>query len=275
MNKRKLYPNPQWASEEDDIKEMFAAFGVGPTATGAEEETEETPEDNVTPDDTTTPEDNTTEEGGEGASTEEGENTPPKTNPPKVDKAAQAFAQMRVQNKNMEKLLKGFAEVLGVKTDKPEDLLGALQEKVTTVQAKQQGVPPELLSRLQALEEKEQAYNQEMARRNAFTGFQAVKNQFGLDDKALQSFADELVADGLNPFEQEVDLESQYLKRHFKDIVAAAEARGAQAEIARASKAQNQSSKPTGKAGKEEGLNGDAKINTISDLNKWFDTLGK
>ena len=271
VNRKLIFPIPNNAAEGeevDPVTDMFASFGIEPPAEeGGETETEteqpEQPEQEVVP--TETPEANT-----EGESPAE----QPEQDKPKPDnKQAKAWAEMRVQNKNYEKILKGVAGVLGVEGTNPDAMLQALNDKVNEAQAKAQGVPKELLERLNQLEERDKMFEQEEIKRNAYLGFQNLKNDFGLDDKALSSFADELIQEGLNPFEQHVDIETAFIKTHYKDLISQAEERGIKREQERAAKANTQGSTPNNKNGQDPG--GVQKINNIADLNKWYDSVSK
>lgn len=190
------------------------------------------------------------------------------------DKTAQAFASMRVQNKKYEQLMQGMAEVLGVQgVDDPDKLAETLKEKVTEAQAKQQNVDPQLLSRLRQLEERDQQYAQEERRRNAYLGFQRVKEEFGLDDKGLSQFADQLANDGINPFERDMDLKTAYIERNYDTLLKEAEARGAKKEAERAAQATNHSTTPDSYKGGSEDNEPD-KVDSISDLEQWYNKHG-
>lgn len=260
--KRQIFPNPINAAEEegvDPVQDFMSTFGINnepaaPTDPTPPSEPEADPEQ-------TAPEKT------------EPEKTEPEQIEPQPDKAAQAFAQMRVQNKQYEKLLAGMAQVLGVDAKDPESITQALNSKVTEAQAKQQNIPVDILNRLQQLEEQNSMFNQEQVRRQAYLGFQNVKNKFGLDDKALNSFAETLVADNMNPFESPLDLETEYIKRNYQTLVAQAEARGAQAEAQRAANANKNGTVPNPKQGQP--LEEPDKITSISDLDKWLNNHKK
>lgn len=201
----------------------------------------------------------------------------PPAEPPKPttdDKSSQMFAQMRIQNKQYQNLLKNIAGVLGVQdTQNPELLATALQEKVLQAQAKQQNIAPELLNRLQQLEARDQEYTLNQLRSQAYMGFQQVKDTFKLSDQELEGFAAELASSGMNPFESQVDVVREYKLRNFDKLLSAAEARGIQKEIERATNAANHSSNPGTRQGQGEA--GTEKINTVNDLNNWFDKQSK
>lgn len=184
------------------------------------------------------------------------------------DKSAKAFAAMRVELAQKQKLLDDVASVLGL-DPKAKDSMDQLQSKLTETLAKKQGIPTETLERLNKLEELEQRRNEEQVRNNAYLGFEKVKTQFKLSDSELQQFANELVTDGKNPFVQTFDLVAEYKLRNFDRLLEDAKQQGIQAEIARASKANDNASTPSNKQGGTQDQNAD-QITTVKQLTDWF-----
>lgn len=260
---------PQNASDEGIVSdvEFLEAFGIT-------KDPDPTPDPEPEPDPEPTPDPEPDPNPGDSTPDPTPDPEPtPNPDPTKPDRTAQVFAQMRVQNKQYEKLLQGVASVLGVENiDNPEALLTAVQQQVVNAQAKKQGLPPELLARLNQLEEKDQLATQRELQRNAYLGFQKVKDSFKLDDAALGAFADELVREGHNPFEQPMDLHAAYISRNFNKLIQDAEARGAQKEAERAAKAGAHSTTPNNKNG--QSTSSPEKITTIGELNAYFDNLG-
>ena len=258
--------------EDISSEEFLNAFGVEAPQEETEESTEETPgeEEEQSSSSSEAPDSQEQTDSQEETDSQETQQTEETQQTQEQDKTAQAFAAMRVQNKKYEQLLKGMAEVLDVQdTDDPDKLSEALKDKVVQAQAKKQNVDPELLSRLKQLEERDQQYTQEERRKEAYLGFQRVKEQFDLDDTSLKDFANQLVQEGLNPFEEQVNLTSAYIERNYQKLVADAEARGAQKEAERAANAGSHSTSP----GSTQGGTGDEapqEVNSISDLDKWM-----
>lgn len=195
----------------------------------------------------------------------------------RAKKASDAFAKLRVENASYEKTLKGIAGLLGINMDNTtnDKLVEALQERITNAQAKQQGVPAELLKRLDSLEQEKAARELKDIRTQALIGFQKVKTKFNLDDKALQDFAAELDAEGKNPFTTVMDLEAAYITKHFNDILEAAKAEGIKEEQERASKAAQNSSNPGNKQGASSSDDAVDSVKSVADLNKWFNNQNK
>jgi hypothetical protein len=189
---------------------------------------------------------------------------PAATQPIVEDKSSKAFAAMRVENANYKHMLTNMAQTLGIKETNPDQVMQVMQTKLNEITAKQQGVPPELFNRLQQLEQAE-------GERRVINGFQQVKEKFSLSDADLQTFADSLAADGINPFNQPIDLVSAYQIRNFDTLIEAAKQRGIQEELERATKASSQSSVPNQAIGNpaepEPG-----QVNTFAQLDALFNS---
>lgn len=188
-----------------------------------------------------------------------------------VNQQAQAFAQMRIANKQQQQLINQIAQVVGVaNTSDPNAVMTALQNLVIKAQSQKQGIPEEVLSRLNTLEASNQEYQKQQAYLAAGRGFHNIKEKFELDDDALESFARELIADGINPYEQVVDLMSEYRNRHFDELIEQAVQRGIAQEAKRAAKAGAQSSTPGATVGASDDSE-TPKINSVAELNKWLE----
>lgn len=257
---------PYCASDEDaDVADFFSTFGIVPPSENTEDNSNEE-----------SPQDESQEESKPEETKSEGETENPQ---PQVEikpqaKANEAFAQMRIENKKYQSMMKGIASLLGVNSDDPNAIVTSVQNAITQAQAKQQGIPPEMLDRMAKLEEANRTFMQNEIRKNAYLGFQNLKDKFSLDNNALNDFANVLVNDGLNPFENQVDLETEYIRRNYKSLIAQAEERGAKKEAERAARARNQGTSPNTNRGGEDS-SGVEKITNIRDLDKWFNNQTK
>lgn len=258
---------PSNGSDDPSYDEFLSAFGVN-------QGTESQQNENIVEEKNNGENDDNVEE---VTDTDVSDNQTEQSNPEEVvqkstptqNKSANAFAQMRVENKRYQSMIKDIAGILGVQSNNPDEIVNAMQEKIVNAQAKQQGIPTELAQRLAQLEARDREFTLGEIRRNAYLGFQQIKDTFGLDDTSLNQFADELVASGVNPFEEQIDLVSEYKLRNFDNLIKLAEERGAKAEAERASRASSQSTTPNAKQGMQEPDKG--KITSIADLNKWLE----
>lgn len=206
----------------------------------------------------------------EGVNNSDANSTPP-DNAKANNKQAQAFAQMRIANQQQQQLINQIAQVVGITDTKDHNaVIKALQNLAIKAQAQKQGIPEEVLAKINRLEGMEQEYQRQQTYLAAGRGFQNIKDQFKLDDDALESFAQELIADGLNPYEQIIDLVGEYRNRHFDELIEQAVQRGIAQEAQRAAKAGAQGSTPPdttgGRADSEP-----VKINSIAELNKFLE----
>lgn len=184
--------------------------------------------------------------------------------------AHRAFAELRVKTQKYEKILKSLGNLLGAQdVNDPDAILNLVQEKVLQAQAKQQNIPVELLQKLDLLEAESQARQKDALMQQALIGFQNVKNQFGLDDKGLDAFAEELAQKGINPFAQQIDLVKVYRDFHFEDIIAKEVQKAVEAERQRALKAATESTTPGSTTGVGGGTT-PSQIKTAAELENWF-----
>ena len=194
--------------------------------------------------------------------------------PEDEQKKAFAFAQLRQEANQKKQLLTGLQKILGIPEDTPmEDVMTKVQDAIVQAQSKQTGVPAEILTKLNNLEQRDKEYRAHQLQESAYLGFNKVQKDYGLNQDQIKAFAVELLKDNVNPFEQEIDVVKEYKLRHFDDIVQAQVAKAIQAEQQRAAKAGAQSTQPGNTQGQTKGETG--KINSVKELDNWFDTQKK
>ena len=194
--------------------------------------------------------------------------------PEDQSKQAFAFAQLRQEANQKKQLLTGLQKILNIPEDTPmEDVMSKVQEAIVKAQAKQTGVPEDIINKINNLEQRDKEYRAHQLQENAYLGFSKIQKEFGLDQAGVKAFAVELLKDNMNPFEQDVDVIKEYKLRHFNDIIQAEVAKAVQAEQQRAAKAGTQSTQPGNTQGQTKGETG--KINSIKELDNWFDAQKK
>ena len=250
---------------EPTMDELLEGFGIDPATV----ESSETDPPETDPPETDPPKTDPTEVDPPAEPKPE-----PEAELPEHDKAQQAFIYLRQQNQSFKNTLKGVAEILGIDPKASEaDMMAALQAKVVEGQAQNANVPVEMLQRLQTLEAKNAEIERSERERVTLLGLQQVKTQFGLEDKDLTKFTQDLIAAGMNPLETDVNLINTYKSMHFEDLMQKAIADAVAKEQARAAKAASTSSTPDPKRG--DPGSGDGKITTQTQLNAWLDTQVK
>lgn len=194
--------------------------------------------------------------------------------PEDQSKQAFAFAQLRQEANQKKQLLTGLQKILNIPEDTPmEDVMSKVQEAIVKAQAKQTGVPEDIINKINNLEQRDKEYRAHQLQENAYLGFSKIQKEFGLDQTGVKAFAVELLKDNMNPFEQDIDVIKEYKLRHFNDIIQAEVAKAVQAEQQRAAKAGTQSTQPGNTQGQTKGETG--KINSIKELDNWFDAQKK
>jgi len=256
-----------------DQNEFLAAFGITEDTVTTDTTVEDTGTDDTAADSADANTDDTNaDDTDSGTTTDDTAQTTPAATPNADEKAAYAYAQLRSENAQTNKILTSVAQLLGLdpKQDK-KTLEETLKGKILESQSKQTNIPVELLQKVEKLEQRDAMFTQEQLKNATYTNFQKLQQDFKLSVEDIQNFTTQLVMDGNNPFEKEVDIEATYLKQNWQNLVAQAEARGAQAEAERAAKANTQSSTPNNKNGKQPADG--AKINSVKDLNSFFSSL--
>lgn len=246
-------------SSEGDNQGASADAGASTDESGTQTEGDK---DNSGQDQDSTGEDNKQNTGDDGGIPED------------QSKQAFAFAQLRQEAAQKKQLLTGLQKILNIPEDTPmEDVMTKVQDAIVKAEAKQTGVPAEIITKLNNLEQRDKEYRAHQLQESAYLGFNKVQKEYGLDQAGIKAFAVELLKDNMNPFEQEVDVFKEYKLRHFDDIIKAEVAKAVQAEQERAAKAGTQSTQPGNTQGQAKGETG--KINSIKELDNWFDTQKK
>ena len=265
---------------ESEIRDMFGIDGNVPTASAEETPPENTPTDSQPGDDTSAgstdiaaPEDNTpaTEKTPNAESSVKDATLNPEE---KFSKQNSAFAQMRIQNKELSDLLMNLAKATGQNPKNITEAQDILKDGLTKVVSKNRNIPEDVLREMEDDKKAIAQYKQNEAKQKALAGFQQVKDTFGLSREDVNSFADKLIENKLNPFEQEIDLVKEYKNLYFDQLIAQAKEQGIQEERARSIKAQQNSTNPgTQKGLPENAGNQGTPIKTVSDLDKLLDSL--
>lgn len=176
-----------------------------------------------------------------------------------------AFAQMRTANTAMQKTLNRIAQTLGVEGSDPESIIAGLNRRLNEHQSTEQGIPLEMLERMDKLTQDAEAREREFRAAEANRGFQRVKDEFKLDDAGLRAFAVKLHEAGKNPFEAPMDLVTEYKILNYEALLTKAKEEAANAALLRQQHGQQHSTQPSTAA--PAGTPGSAKpVNSVQDL---------
>lgn len=210
--------------------------------------------------------------GGEGS---DDPNQDPNNKDPKPDDVAnKAFAQMRVQNKElgnanaqMQSVIKAMAKSMGIETESMTEIMDKLNDDAITKQAAAEKVPVEVLKRLKTLEQRDQVYTQAQLKQAANEGFQSIQKEFELSNEELIAFAQDLDTQGLNPYAvQDVNIREKFVATNLTKIID----RKVQAALQRAAKGDTHSSTPGDKSG---GSGETKKISSVAGLTAMLNSV--
>ena len=273
---------------ESEMRELFGV--TEDNATGTDSTTDNTTATTTESTDNKQPESQT----GDNTSAGSTENAAPETTPAtettpnaktstkdttlnpeeKFNKQNSAFAQMRIQNKELSDLLISLAKATGQNPKNITEAQDILKEGLTKVVSKNRNIPEDILRKMEEDEKAIAQYKQNEAKQNALAGFQKVKDMHDLTNDEVNSFVDKLIEQNLNPFERNLDLVKEYRNMYFDELIAKAKEAGVQEERARSLKAQQNSTTPSTQKGLPDNAgNQERPIKTIADLDKLLDSL--
>lgn len=184
---------------------------------------------------------------------------------------ARAFAELRASNNRYSKVFKQLQNVMGVQSE--DEVIERLLNAGIEEQAQRQNVDPELLKRMQTLEEQNLAMIRERKETAVVESFGLLQKEFNLTNKEAMDFARELDQKGVDLFNTNVDLITLYKGLRHDDIVKKqleSEKQKWIAEGAAASKAPG-INPVTGKKNNQ----GKTEINTMGELEQLFNNLPK
>lgn len=188
-------------------------------------------------------------------------------------KQATAFAQMRVQNKQYNEVLQTILQRAGLDPTLASNLDG-LKQMLTDVDTQQQAeemkVPPELLKRLNQLEQTNAQFEQQRLYNSAMAGFQQVQNEFKLTEQQVLDFAKQLQDNGVNPFAQEMDLIREFKLANFETIQKQRVEAAVQAALAKQNAAQQHSTSPSATKSKPDSGAPEGKITDMASFDRFL-----
>ena len=256
-------------TNEEITAEFESLFG---TEEAPAEDVQETTEE--TTDESSAPEEPTAEETQEEQTEEAVEETQPEEQPAPTKQSRQnhAFAEQRLQIKRQNDFIRGIGRLIGFDDNASLD---AIQEKVAEVllekQSKEQGVPVEILQRLEKAESLIQENEQIKLEKKISEDFTDLIGTHSLSDEEVEEFTAYLIENGKNPMiDRSVDIKAEYLKLHMNDIVARAVQEALDKENQRKQKVDDHA--PSA-ADKSPGDKDEATITSVKELDDLFATM--
>lgn len=179
----------------------------------------------------------------------------------------QAFAQMRVQNKQLSETIARLGQIMQLPPSLPPDqLVPIVQQRLLEIEAKANNIPLDLAQRLEQAEQLRHENEAAMLRNNAELSFQKVKDAYKLDQNQLIEFAKQLNDAGKNPYQTPVDLIQEYRMLNFDRLMEDARKQATQEAAALKKKADQQSTVPS----KTSGTSSDphTTVSSMADLSR-------
>ena len=195
-------------------------------------------------------------------------NTPEIAEATQADKDANAFAQMRTQNKLMSDMLAKMADAYGIKYENTEDMMNKLNEDALGKIAEKKGIPVELLSRLEMLEKNNAAYQIQQNQARLKNEFAAVQQKFGLTQDELVSFANTLDAEHLDL--SKLNVEKEYVARNYDYIMEKRVQAAVQAALSKDAQVAAQSTGTAAPGTNTTSSNGEQNIKTVADFKSFL-----
>ena len=191
-----------------------------------------------------------------------------------------AWAAMRTENSSLKQALQQLAQqqnidVSHIDSKDVQGLISVLtQAQQPSPKPDVKDIPPEVQQELARLQQQARAAEQENLRVITMQGFQSVQNEYGLTQKDLEAFADQLIAQGLNPYTTPVNLTQAYKMLNTDKIIAAEVDKRIAEQAAEAERQDAHASQPSNTNGGGAPAVED-KISNLLDLDKMLDGFGK
>lgn len=160
---------------------------------------------------------------GDGANGDEGNegDTGAPANNPVVDedtqRQARAFAEMRSTINKYSRVFKQLQPMMGVNSE--DEVIERLLDAGLNVQARNQNVDPEILKRMQTLEEQNLMMMSEQRHKALVESFGLLQKDFNLTNEEVVNFARELDNKQIDVMKLGVDLSTLYRGMHHEAIV--------------------------------------------------------
>lgn len=249
-----------------EFEELFGTEDKPDEEETTEEETEETSED--TTEETAEEEEEKAEdeeESSEGAPEDE----PPAPKDTKQSKQNYAFAEQRLQIKKNEQFVRNLGKLIGFdEKASVEEIQDKIKEVLIEKTAKENNISVDLARRLDLAEEVLQENHRIKLEKKVQEDFSELIDKHNLDEAAVNEFTTYLIDNGKNPMlDQNVDLEAEYLKLHFNDMIQAAVSEALSKEAERQKKVEEKSPSGVSKSPVDKG---EQKINSVKELDDLF-----
>ncbi len=253
-----------------EFEELFGTEDKPDEEETPEEETEETDEDTTEETAEEAEKADNEEEQAEDESKDESDSQ--KQTPPATDKQSKqnyAFAEQRLQIKKNEQFVRNLGKLIGFdEKASVEEIQDKIKEVLIEKTAKENNISVDLAKRLDLAEEVLQENHRIKLEKKIQEDFSELIDKHNLDEAAVNEFTTYLIDNGKNPMlDQNVDLEAEYLKLHFNDMIQAAVSEALSKEAERQKKVEEKSPSGVSKSPVDKG---EQKISSVKELDDLF-----
>ncbi len=257
-----------------ELEDLFGSFSDNEEeANNGDENTDNDSGSEEDQEDTGNPEDGET---GSEEDVNDGDGKDAKSNI-QSKRQAEIFYNMRQEQKAHKDFIQTLGKALGIDSKADEKtIMSTIQDMIIQKEAKDNNIPVELLEKINRLENALQATESEKYENQIQEDLAALGEKFDLDQSAMEEFLFALADNGKNPLEVKgIDLEAEYLKMHYEDLINKAKDDAIKSEEQRKKKIKDSGSSGTpSKKGSKSGDDEKREIKTVKDLDAFFDSLG-
>lgn len=256
-------------TNEQIVSEFESLFATDePEETQEPEEQEDTSEDETKPEETA----EDTEGQEEEASDEEESSEEPAPKDTQQSRQNHAFAEQRVQIKKQNDFIRKVGKLVGFDdSTNTDEILEKVNEALLEKESKEQNIPVDILKRLERAESLIQENDQIKLEKQVTEAFTDLIEEHNLSKEEVDEFTNYLIDNGKNPMlNAGVDLQAEYLKLHYKDMVKAAVDAALAKEGERKKKVDEQASSGVGTS---PGDKDETKISSVKELDDLFSSM--
>lgn len=209
------------------------------------------------------------DEDGEESTEDTSDNGEPSQEAKQQAKQNHAFAEQRLQIKKNEQFIRSLGKLIGFDENASiDDIQTRIKDALIEKEAKENNISVDLARRLDRAEELIQENDRIKLEKKVHEDFSELIDKHNLDKEQVDAFTTHLMDVGKNPLlDPNVDIEAEYLKIHFQDMIDSAVADALAKEEARKKKVEEKaaSGAPKGASEKEDGT-----VSSVKDLDDLF-----
>lgn len=253
-----------------EFEELFGGSSTDDEEQPAEDDVQETQEETDTAD-----EENPEETAEEQDETSEEKEEDPKADEPKDNQQSKqnhAFAEQRLQIKKQNTFIRNIAKLIGFdETATLEQIQDKVHDVLLEKEAKDNNISVDVMKRLERAEDLIQENDRIKQEKQVTENLADLIEEHDLSKEDVDTFVAYLIDNNKNPMlDPSVDLKAEYLKLHYKDMVAAAVKEALDKEADRKKKVDEQAASGVSNSVSDKEP---SKIESVKDLDDLFNNM--